>query len=86
MSVYVHPRHNKPKHSRYFDLAIIRIKRIDVNENVRTICLPEKATYANERKHDIAAFVIGWGALQIGGNASDLIHEAPVTIFQHGYV
>ena len=82
LHVIVHPKHNKPANSRYYDIAIIKVQPLTLNQDVRKIYVPEEATDSSSRGYDIPASIIGWGALMIGGPPTDMVHEASVTVFQ----
>ena len=75
---------NQPLGARYHDVAIMKIEPLTLNEYIRKICLPEKATDSSKRSWDIPAIVAGWGSEIEGGSPTEILMDVHLSIFTLG--
>ena len=76
-----HPMFNQPAGARYHDIAILKVQPLILSQNIRKICLPERATNSSVRFWEIHATVAGWGAEVNGGPPVDLLMDVQLSIF-----
>ena len=60
---YRHPRRNPSKKWPYFDIAIWKVKPLQITKSVRPICLPNVPNSNQDKYKDASATVTGWGIL-----------------------
>ena len=75
--VSIHDKFDNPSGSRYYDIAIIKFKKIEFTHNIRPICM-----FHNEINPYLrTAVALGWGDNDKDGLPKDTLRQRDLTIF-----
>ena len=79
--------HPKYKHGEsYYDVAVAVLEEeIEFNEGITKICLPSQGTMDGSHRFGRSATLTGWGATKPGGQASQELGHAKMSIFATSY-
>jgi len=78
LEVHVHPQYNTENQD--YDLALIKIKKVQLNERVRTACLPGGNTHFPD---GTMCTISGWGKLAEFGDGPAILQQAQVPLTNH---
>ena len=75
--VSIHDKFDNPSRSRYYDIAIVKFKKIEFTHNIRPICM-----FHNEINPYLrTAVALGWGDNDKDGLPKDTLRQRDLTIF-----
>ena len=80
--VSIHDKFDIPSGSRYYDIAIVRFKKIEFTHDIRPICM----FHSEINPYLRTAVALGWGNTKQDGLPKDTLRQRDLTIFDRRYV
>jgi hypothetical protein len=77
--VHIHPEYKS--YQAYFDVAVVEIETVQLNENIRTICLPAETSLDVNSYNKWGVILTGWGSEYLHGLTTPKLTKTTLVVF-----